>query len=57
MNVILRHREAALALIIAAMVAGVGLYAPAFASLPNMAAVLNDTGILFMLVLAQMTSS
>jgi rhamnose transport system permease protein len=51
---LLRHRELALGLIIAAMVAGIGLYAPAFVSAANIAAVLNDTGILFMLALAQM---
>jgi rhamnose transport system permease protein len=54
MNLILRHREVALALIIVAMVGGVGAYAPAFTSPGNMAAVLDDTGILFMMVLAQM---
>jgi rhamnose transport system permease protein len=51
---LLRHRELALGLIIAAMVAGIGLYAPAFISAANIATVLNDTSILFMLVLAQM---
>jgi rhamnose transport system permease protein len=51
---LLGHRELALGLIIAAMVAGIGLYAPAFVSGANIAAVLNDTSILFMLVLAQM---
>jgi rhamnose transport system permease protein len=51
---LLGHRELALGLIIAAMVAGIGLYAPAFVSAANIAAVLNDTSILFMLVLAQM---
>ena len=30
MNFFLRHRELALALIIAAMVGGIGVYAPAF---------------------------
>jgi rhamnose transport system permease protein len=44
----------ALALIIAAMVSAIGGYAPAFISPANIATVLNDTGILFMLVLGQM---
>jgi rhamnose transport system permease protein len=51
---LLRHRELALALIIAVMVGGIGLYAPAFVSAANIATVLDDTSILFMLVLAQM---
>ena len=54
MNFFLRHRELALALIIAAMVGGIGVYAPAFVSAANIATVLDDTSILFMLVLAQM---
>jgi rhamnose transport system permease protein len=54
MNSVLRHREAALGLIIAAMVAGIGAYAPAFTSPANIATVLDDTGILFMMALAQM---
>ncbi len=54
MNFVLRHRELALGLIIAAMVGGIGAYAPAFVSAANVAAVLNDTGILFMMALAQM---
>jgi rhamnose transport system permease protein len=53
-NFLLRHRELALALIIAAMVLVIGVYAPAFISPANIATVLNDTGILFMLVLGQM---
>jgi rhamnose transport system permease protein len=53
-NFFLRHRELALALIIAAMVGGIGVYAPAFVSAANIATVLDDTSILFMLVLAQM---
>ena len=36
------------------MVAGIGVYAPAFVSPANIATVLDDTSILFMLVLAQM---
>ena len=54
MNLILRHRETALGLIIAAMVGGIGAYAPAFVSADNIAAVVDDTGILFMMVLGQM---
>jgi rhamnose transport system permease protein len=53
-NLLLRHRELALALIIAAMVGAIGLYAPAFVSAANIATVLDDTSILSMLVLAQM---
>jgi rhamnose transport system permease protein len=53
-NFLLRHRELALGLIIAAMVSAIGAYAPAFISPPNIATVLNDTSILFMLVLGQM---
>jgi len=50
----LKHREAALGVIIAAMVAAIGAYAPAFVSLDNIIRVLNDTSILAMLALAQM---
>jgi rhamnose transport system permease protein len=51
---LLRHRELALGLIIATLVLAIGAYAPAFISPANIATVLNDTGILFMLVLGQM---
>lgn len=54
MNLFLKRREVALALIIALMVAGIGIYAPAFVSLDNIVRVLNDTSILAMLALAQM---
>lgn len=54
MNVLLKNRELALALIVAAMVIGIGLYAPAFVSPDNLAYVLDDTSILFMMALAQM---
>lgn len=54
MNLILRHREVALGLVIVAMVAGIGAYAPAFVAPGNLASVLNDTAILFMMALAQM---
>ena len=54
MSRLLKNREAALALIILALVAGIGLYAPAFVSPANIVRVLNDTSILAMLALAQM---
>ena len=54
MNWLLKHREAALAIIIALMIAGIGVYAPAFVSIDNLIRVLNDTSILAMLALAQM---
>jgi rhamnose transport system permease protein len=54
MTRLLKNREAALALIILALVAGIGIYAPAFVSLANIVRVLNDTSILAMLALAQM---
>ncbi len=54
MNALLRHRELALAIIVALMVAGIGAYAPVFVSLDNILRVLNDTSILAMLALAQM---
>src|SRR5476649_2682893 len=53
-NFFLRHRELTLGLIIAVMVGAIGVYAPAFISAPNIATVLDDTSILFMLALAQM---
>jgi rhamnose transport system permease protein len=54
MSALLKNREVALAIIILAMVVGIGLYAPAFVSLENVVRVLNDTSILAMLALAQM---
>jgi rhamnose transport system permease protein len=54
MNLLLKNREIALAVIIAAMVVGIGLYAPAFVSPDNIAYVLDDTSILFMMAMAQM---
>jgi rhamnose transport system permease protein len=54
MNYLLRNREAALAIIIALMVTGIGIYAPAFVTLDNIAYVLDDTSILLMLALGQM---
>ena len=50
----LKHREAALAVIIIGLVAAIGAYAPAFVSAGNIVRVLNDTSILAMLALAQM---
>jgi rhamnose transport system permease protein len=54
MNLLLRNRELALALIVGAMVVGIGFYAPAFVSPDNIAYVLDDTSILFMMAMAQM---
>lgn len=54
MNLILKNRELALALIIGVMIIGIGFYAPAFVSPDNLAYVLDDTSILFMMALAQM---
>jgi rhamnose transport system permease protein len=54
MMALFKNREAALAIIILAMVAAIGVYAPAFVSLSNIIRVLNDTSILAMLALAQM---
>jgi len=54
MNVFLKYREWVLASIIAIMVLGISLYAPAFGTLDNATGVLNDTAFLFMMALAQM---
>ncbi len=54
MSLFFKNRELALALIIGLMVLGIGLYAPAFVALDNIAYVLDDTSILFMMALAQM---
>ncbi len=54
MNLLLKNREFALALIIGVMIIGIGLYAPAFVSPDNLAYVLDDTSILIMMALAQM---
>jgi rhamnose transport system permease protein len=51
---LLKRREMALLIIIAIMVTGISIRAPAFISPDNIAYVLDDTSILFMLVLAQM---
>lgn len=54
MSILLKYREAVLALIIALMVMGIGLYAPVFVTKDSLLGVLNDTGFLFMMALAQM---
>lgn len=54
MTLLLKNREIALGLIIGLMILGIGLYAPAFVSPDNIAYVLDDTSILFMMALAQM---
>jgi rhamnose transport system permease protein len=54
MNLLLKNRELALGLIVGLMVLGIGLYAPAFVTPDNIAYVLDDTSILFMMALAQM---
>lgn len=54
MNLLLKNRELALGLIIGLMVIGIGLYAPAFVAPDNIAYVLDDTSILFMMAMAQM---
>lgn len=54
MSAILRYREIALGAIVALMIVGIGVYAPAFVSPDNILRVLNDTSILAMLALGQM---
>jgi rhamnose transport system permease protein len=51
---LLRHRDAALALIVLALVAAIGLRAPVFVTPTSLVGVLTDTSFLFMLTLAQM---
>ena len=53
MSALLKYREAILAAIILVMVVGIGVYAPAFATRDSLLSVLNDTGFLFMMALAQ----
>ena len=53
MSWVLKHREAALALLILAMIVGIGLYAPAFARPASLLGVLNDTAFLAMLAIGQ----
>jgi rhamnose transport system permease protein len=50
----LRHRDAALALIIIVLIGLIGLRAPVFLTPESLTGVLTDTSFLFMLVLAQM---
>jgi rhamnose transport system permease protein len=51
---VLRHRDAALALIVIALIAAIGLRAPVFVSPESLVGVMTDTSFLFMLTLAQM---
>jgi len=51
---ILKHRDAALALIVVALVVAIGLRAPVFVAPESLVGVLTDTSFLFMLTLAQM---
>jgi rhamnose transport system permease protein len=53
MTWVLRHREAALAILIVVMVGTVASYAPAFAAPASLLGVLNDTSFLFMLAVGQ----
>jgi rhamnose transport system permease protein len=52
---LLARRELALAIIIAALIAAIGLRAPVFVTPASLLNVLTDTSFLFMLALAQMT--
>lgn len=54
MKKIIQNREVALAVIIVIMVAAIGIYAPAFVSLQNIAFLLDDISVLLMMALAQM---
>jgi rhamnose transport system permease protein len=51
---ILKHRDAALAAIVVALIIAIGLRAPVFVSPQSLVGVLTDTSFLFMLTLAQM---
>jgi rhamnose transport system permease protein len=51
---LLRHRDAALALIVLALLVTIGLRAPVFVTPASLVGVLTDTSFLFMLTLAQM---
>ncbi len=53
MNRLTENREAALAVLIVAMIVAVGIYAPAFVAPASLLGVLNNTAFLFMLVLGQ----
>jgi rhamnose transport system permease protein len=50
----LRHRDAALALIVLGLIVAIGLRAPVFVTPESLVGVLTDTSFLFMLTLAQM---
>jgi rhamnose transport system permease protein len=54
MSFILRQREALLALIIITLVISIGLFYPEFVTPESLAGMLNETGFLFMMALAQM---
>ena len=54
LGLLLRHRDAALALIVAALILAIGLRAPVFVTPESLIGVLTDTSFLFMLTLAQM---
>jgi rhamnose transport system permease protein len=54
MTYLARHREAALALLIALMIGAVGVYAPGFVSPGGLATLLNDTAFLAMLAVGQL---
>jgi rhamnose transport system permease protein len=51
---LLRHRDAALALIVLALLVAIGVRAPVFVTPASLVGVLTDTSFLFMLTLAQM---
>lgn len=54
MTALARHREIILAIIIAVMVVGIGIDAPAFGTRDSLIGTLNDTSFLFMMAMAQM---
>jgi rhamnose transport system permease protein len=55
MNGVMKNREVWLAVVIAAMVAAITLRSPGFASLTNLRQIFNDTSILIILALGQMS--
>jgi rhamnose transport system permease protein len=54
MSALLKSREALLALVLAVMVIGIGLYQPVFLTAGNISDLLTDTSVLFMMAIAQM---
>jgi rhamnose transport system permease protein len=54
MKALLAHRELVLGCVVAAMIAGISAYAPAFGERDSLLGVLNDTSFLFMMAVAQM---